>query len=269
MANRMNELVLGGEGLIGSALCERLRARGAGVESRDLKSGDDLRRATAEDFARCDRVWFLAWDTGGAKYLTAADRQHDLYRNNCELAARVFDLLVRTKKPFLFVTSQLAGQPNGYGMTKLMAEHWARQIGGRIARLWNTYGWEAPDARSHVITDLVLAALRDGVIRCRTEGHERRRFIYQTDCVEALVRLFDSSLTEADIAGDRWLTIRQVAEEISRQTGTEAEFGAVLGEELIVEPTRLLPGWSPQVSLCDGVSRVLEAARAYLSTDRA
>jgi nucleoside-diphosphate-sugar epimerase len=157
----MRELVLGGDGLIGSTLAEKLRKMGHEVTTLDIKSGCDLRNAVKEDFQTCDRVWFLAWDTGGAKYIQADNRQHEMYKHNCELEARVFDILAKTKLPFLFVTSQLAGLPGAYGITKLLGEQWTLQIGGKLARLWNTYGWEHPDAKSHVITDLVLSGLRD------------------------------------------------------------------------------------------------------------
>src|SRR2546421_12764359 len=105
----MNDLVLGGEGLIGSTLVSALRRKGHGAVSLDIQSGFDLRKPfDLAPFENCDRVWFLAWDTGGAKYLEARDQQHEQYKNNCEISLRVFDALARTRKPFLFVTSQLA-----------------------------------------------------------------------------------------------------------------------------------------------------------------
>src|SRR5438552_676779 len=103
---RMRELVLGGEGLIGSALIKELNERGHETVSLDLKSGSDLRFVSDEPFLNCDRVWFLAWDTGGAKYIEATDSQHQQYKHNCELCVRVFDALARNRKPFLFASTQ-------------------------------------------------------------------------------------------------------------------------------------------------------------------
>src|SRR3984893_2366135 len=231
MGTQLNELVLGGEGLIGSELIKKLSAAGRRVVSLDLKSGCDLRQPLdPKPFEDCDRVWFLAWDTGGAKYLEAEDQQHEQYKNNCELSLRIFDALARTKKPFLFTTSQLAGLPNAYGTTKLMAWHWAAHLGGKVARLWNVYGWERPDARSHVITDLVLSGLK-GRVKCMTNGEEKRRFLYKSDCVAALLALFDSPLQTAEIAGPGWLKIGEGAEEISRQLNVEVELGNIKGSE--------------------------------------
>src|SRR5918992_416898 len=99
MADKVKHLVLGGEGLIGSELARGLQAKGHDVVSLDLKSGCDLRKPIdLKHFEECDRVWFLAWDTGGAKFLEAEDRQHEQYKNNCELSLRIFDALSRTKK---------------------------------------------------------------------------------------------------------------------------------------------------------------------------
>ena len=264
MANKMKDLVLGGEGLIGSELGRGLQARGHEVVSLDLKSGCDLRKPIdLKHFEQCDRVWFLAWDTGDAKFLEAEDRQHEQYKNNCELSLRIFDALSRTKKPFLFITSQLAGLPNAYGTTKLMAWHWASHLGGKVARLWNVYGWEHPDHRSHVITDLVMSGLR-GQVKCLTNGEERRLFLYKTDCVAALIELFESPLQTAEIAGPKWLKIREVAEEIARQLSVDVALGTTKGSEVPIDPTELLPNWQPKVPLSEGLTLVIDEARDYL-----
>src|SRR5687768_7801564 len=260
----LRELLLGGEGLIGTALADLLRALGHQVSSLDLKCGVDLRKPfSIELFGNCDCVWFLAWRSGGVEYLEAENQQHQQYRNNSEICLNVFDTLSRTKKPFLFVTSQLAGLPNAYGTTKLMAWHWSQSLGGKIARLWNVYGWEHPTIKSHVITDLVLSGLQ-GKVRCMTDGSEQRRFLYKTDCVDALIRLFDSEQDSAEIAAGEWTSIRQVAEEVARQLNVETHFGTIKGSEFLVDPVEPLSGWAPRVPLSAGVASVIEDARLYL-----
>jgi nucleoside-diphosphate-sugar epimerase len=258
------ELVLGGNGLIGAALAERLRARGAQVDTLDLKSGCDLRRAPVPSFKSHDRVWFLAWDTGGAKYIESASAQHEIYRNNSELCARVFDELARSRTPFIFTTSQLAGEPTAYGMTKLVAEHWAAQLGGHIARLWNVFGWEEPGVRSHVVTDLVLSGLRDGEIRLRTDGRERRRLLYKTDCVDGLIRTFEARLPSVDIAGPGWVSVAELAALIGDHLGVPVSAGNATGQEVLRDPVSPPPGWTPRVGLADGLESVISEARLFL-----
>lgn len=262
----MRDLLLGGEGLIGSALGEELRRRGHETVSLDLRSGCDLRFAEAEPFRRCDRVWFLAWDTGGAKYIESRDSQHETYRHNSELSAHVFGLLAHPRKPFVFATSQLAGQPNAYGITKLLGEHWAAHLGGQIARFWNVYGWEEPGQKSHVMTDLVLSGLAQGEVRCLTTGAERRRLLYKTDAAQALVELAESGQPAADIGGEAWVKVADVAREVGRQLGVPVAFGERVGSEAILDPRHLLPSWRPRVSLEDGIARVIAEARGYLAS---
>lgn len=261
----MRELVLGGDGLIGHELVRLLSEDGHDVRSLDIKSGNDLRLIGSEPYMECDRVWFLAWDTGGAKYHSAADKQHQMYKNNCELSARVFDALDVSRRPFLFVTSQLSGQSTAYGLTKLVAETWARQLGGKVARLWNTYGWEDPDSRSHVITDLVITGLTEGTVRMMTTGAERRRFIYKSDCARLLRSFFDGDRMSVDIAGDRWIRIQELANEVARQLGVPCVPGSLIGEEVMIDPEIQQPGVSMEVSLETGVALVIEEARRYLS----
>jgi nucleoside-diphosphate-sugar epimerase len=261
----VRDLLLGGDGLIGTALGVELRKRGHETVSLDLRRGCDLRAAESAPFESCDRVWFLAWDTGGAKYIESSDGQHDTYRHNSELSARVFDLIARTRKPFVFATSQLAGQANAYGLTKLVAEHWAAHLGGQIARFWNVYGWEEPGQKSHVMTDLILSGLTEGRVRCLTQGRERRRLLYKTDSALALIALAESGQPAADIAGDAWLTVGGVASEVARQLGVPVVLGDRAGSEVPVDPRHLLASWRPRVSLEEGVARVIDDARAYLA----
>ncbi len=263
----MRELVLGGEGLIGSALGALLRARGHEVVSLDLATGCDLRQADEEPFRQCDRVWFLAWDTGGAKYIESADSQHETFKHNSELSVRVFDLLARTRRPFVFATSQLSGQRNAYGLTKLVSEHWAAHLGGQIARLWNVYGWEPPGRKSHVVTDLVLSGLTRGRVECLTTGVERRRLLYKSDCAAALTAFAESGLKKGDVASDRWVSVGDVAGAIAQQLGVDVALGQQLGSEVPMDPERLIPGWEPQVGLPEGLARVIADARAFLGRE--
>ena len=261
----IRDLVLGGAGLIGSELVRNLRQNGHRVDSLDLVQGVDLRRADLSCFREYDRIWFLAWDTGGAPYLEDAERQHGIFRHNCELALHVFDALSSSGTPFLFTTSQLAGLPNAYGTTKLLGENWTVQLGGKLARLWNVYGWETPRGRSHVISDFVLEGIRRGEITCRTDGRERRRFLFKTDAAAAMERLFEGSSQVADIAGLEWHSIREVAGEVARQLNAQVRMGAGSGMEVLLDPIHTLPGWQPRVSFPEGISRVIGEARAHLS----
>ena len=173
----------------------------------------------------------------------------------------------RGPRPFLFATSQLAGQPNGYGLTKLMAETWTRQLGGAVARLWNVYGWESPGIRSHVVTDLVLSGLQSGEIRLRTTGRERRRLLYKQDCAEALIRLFGGA-TGGRHRGIGVDDVLDLAREIAALLEVPVPPGSG-GPGGDGRPSKPPPGWSPRTPLREGLQQVIEEARAFLAREGA
>ena len=62
--------MLGSEGFVGSPLCEHLIALGEEVVRFDIKrSSMEDGRSAALNLEAIDRVYFLAWEVGGAKYL--------------------------------------------------------------------------------------------------------------------------------------------------------------------------------------------------------
>lgn len=262
-------LVLGGAGLIGRALCGKLKSAGQEVISLDLRTGFDLRKDSLEGYSNSDFVWFLAWDVGGAKYLMNPDYQQDILLSNVRICERVFDFLYRTKTRFLFTTSQLSGSDNAYGTTKMLGEHWTRQVGGKLASLWNVYGWELPGIRSHVIPDLIMMALKKKAIHLQTSGQERRQFIFVGDCADALVQLRNADSNYADITAPPWVTIEQVANEIGRQLDVPVFMGKTIGYDRIVNPEKPLIGWTPKIALEEGISRVISKTKEFILSGEA
>ena len=89
--------------------------------------------------------------------------------------------LEKSKIPFLFVSSQLAGTDSSpYSITKYAAEQYCRNISNAtIARQWNAYGSiETQDIRSHVVSDLITQAVNNNEIKLRTSGLEQRQFVH-------------------------------------------------------------------------------------------
>ena len=54
------KIALGDAGIIGHALCNKLRSKGQQVISLDLKTGFDLRKDSLDAYSECDFLWFLA-----------------------------------------------------------------------------------------------------------------------------------------------------------------------------------------------------------------
>ncbi|CAN5385592.1 N/A [soil metagenome] len=259
-------LVLGGSGLIGAALCKHLEQLGEEVINIDIKNGSefDLRSMDLYAYKDADYVWFLAWDVGGAKYLTAQKNLLNILHNNTLLCERVFSFLESTQIPFLFATTQLADANNTYGITKILGEEWTKLLGGKTARFWNVYGWEEPGERSHVIPDFVVQALEKGSISMMTSGVEKRQFIHAEDCARNLVRIRQADMQDVDLTNGGWNGIGELATIIANKTGAVVQPGPAKGYENILEPSKMLDTFTFEVTLEEGLNKIIEEGKKYL-----
>jgi nucleoside-diphosphate-sugar epimerase len=262
-------LVLGGSGLIGKALQKQLLLKGEQVINLDIREGIDLRSYSLNEHADVDYIWFLAWDSGGAKYISNEKNYLDIYKNNVQLCANVFSFLEKYNKPFLFTSSQLAATDNPYGFTKLLGEKWGKLLGGKIVRMWNVYGWEEPDERSHVIPDLVIQALKNKKIELMTSGEERRQFIYSDDCARGLIQIRDEMKeSEFSLTNGHWMQIKEVATTIAKLADSDVVFGGNKGYENLIEPNETYKKFSHTHSLEEGINEIIQSATSYLKKQK-
>jgi nucleoside-diphosphate-sugar epimerase len=260
MSKRTN-ILLGGQGLIGTALNRKLVEIGERTVVYDLKSGFDLRLKEPDWFPGDQYYWFLAWDVGGAKYIMDELEQVSILRSNLALCEKVFGWLEKRKARFTFVSTQMVGYPNAYGVTKSVGEIWTKAIGnGLIVRLWNCYGAEEPSKRSHVIPDLIQQG-QQGVIRLMTSGSERRQFLYVDDCAEALIRQRELQQPLADVTSGKWVSIREISENIGFNMGAEVVPGEKPGYESLISPKVPLKGWQPSIDLETGIKMVIQTMK--------
>jgi nucleoside-diphosphate-sugar epimerase len=269
-----NILVIGGDGFVGTLFCSYLRASGSEATSFDIKQGDnkDARRQIF-DFRPYDRVYVLAWDVGGSKYLYEHEAQLRQLDWNLALLTNLLPQLAASGVPFLFVSSQLAEETDTvYGVTKRLGEVWTQLVGGVNVRLWNVYGaLEGMSQRSHVISDFVWQALETGEIRMMTTGQEMRQFIYKDDVYSALVSALDQNLTKGlyDVTSFEWVSIRLVADFIAAETGARVVPGERIGSTPITPIRGRVPGWLPKISLQEGLQRTVALARERLASGTA
>lgn len=259
-------LVLGGAGLVGGPLAAYLESIGEDVIVLDLRNGDeyDLRYMDLEPYKDVDYVWFMAWEVGGAKFLTNENNLLDIMRNNSELCVSVFKFIEKYNIPFMFASTQLANVDNVYGLTKIMGEQWAKLLGGKIVRFWNVYGWEVPGERSHVIPDLVEQALLKGQINLMTTGEEERQFVHVDDCARNLVAIRESDIPEVDMTSGDWIKIKDLAAIIGSELDVPVYPGDKKGYQNKIDPDNTFQT-SINISLVEGVKGIIEKAKAYFA----
>lgn len=261
----LTNLVLGSEGFVGKSFCDYLEGVGERVVRFDVKRGDheDARRVTLP-FAGVDRVYFLAWEVGGAKYLYRDDVQFRQLDWNLQLLLNVMPQLRESGLPFLFVSSQLAEEHDTvYGVTKRLGEVWTHLLKGVRVRLWNVYGaYEEPNERSHVVADFVHQALATGRIEMMTTGAEVRQFIHVDDVCRAFYQALSGKLGGLyDVSSFEWVSVRSMAQIVADLTGAQVVPGTRVGSTPVTPMVGKIPDWEPALTLREGLARMVELFR--------
>jgi len=161
----------------------------------------------------------------------------------------------------------------GKRVSEALAASWFRQYGTdvRIARIFNTYGPRMASDDGRMIPNFVLQALSDEPITVYGDGSQTRSWCFVSDTVEGLTRLmgFDGESPlpcVMNIGNPEETTVTETAKVIVEAAQTiRAE--SVRSEVSLRplpqdDPTRRRPdisragsllGWTPKVSLWDGV----------------
>ncbi len=158
----------------------------------------------------------------------------------------------------------------------VMAYHRYHGMDTRIARIFNTYG---PRMRPHdgrVVSNFIVQALRGEPLTVYGKGDQTRSFCYVDDEINGLVSLLTAPESEdihlpVNIGNPHELTVLEIAEKIIKLTGSTSE---IVFEPLpeddpkvrrpdISRASRLL-GWSPKVSLEEGLAKTIDYFRSEL-----
>jgi nucleoside-diphosphate-sugar epimerase len=270
-------LVLGSEGQIGNYLCAYLTSRNYSIEhfdiTRDAQS-EDLRvyknPHLIEKINNCDFVFFLAFDVGGSLYMKKYQDTFGFIDNNIKIMNTVFSSLKDHKKPFIYISSQMANMLHStYGILKLIGDRYTQSLGGLTVKLWNVYGVEADMEKSHVITDFILMAKNKGSIKMKTNGQEERQFLHAEDCSKALEvlmnRYSDIDKTEdTPLTSFKWASIYEIATIISKQFNNcpihkSDAIDSIQGNIKNDPDSKILTFWKPEHTLESGILNVIES----------
>lgn len=293
-------LIAGSSGLVGVALRAALEARGfdvagldvqaVGADAGDVRDIDDVRRA----MVGCDGVVHLA----AISRVVWGERDPDLCEatNVGGLRNLIEVLSNEDKSPWLIFASsrEVYGQPqtlpvtedaplrpmNVYGNSKAVGEQMVasavnRGIRATIVRLSNVYGSTGDHA------DRVIPAFTRGAVlgeQLRVDGADNTfDFTHIDDTVRGLVLLVDHKMRGGDgfppihfVTGQP-TTLQQLAEMAIEIADTDAEIRHAPARTYDVatfcgDPTRAreLLGWSSQVTLREGLSRLIDDFRDEL-----
>jgi dTDP-glucose 4,6-dehydratase len=154
-----------------------------------------------------------------------------------------------------------------YAEALTMAYHRQQGVDTCIVRIFNTYG---PRMRPHdgrAIPTFVRQALANEPLTVFGDGSQTRSFCYVDDLVQGLKALAQSGEhLPVNIGNPTEHTLLELAQKIVEVTGATSEivFEALpVDDPKVRQPditrARQLLGWEPQVSLEDGLRRMLQA----------
>src|SRR3954471_2329858 len=154
-----------------------------------------------------------------------------------------------------------------YAEALTMAYHRQQGVDTCIARIFNTYGPRMRPNDGRAIPTFLRQALANQPMTVYGDGSQTRSFCYVDDLVRGLVLLMESGEhLPVNIGNPEERTLLELAETIKRVTGTSSE---IVFEALPVDdPQQRRPditragqvlGWKPEVSLEDGLARLLGA----------
>jgi dTDP-glucose 4,6-dehydratase len=156
-----------------------------------------------------------------------------------------------------------------YAEALTMAYHRQQGVDTCIVRIFNTYGTRMRPHDGRAIPTFVRQALANEPLTVFGDGSQTRSFCYVDDLIRGLVLLVGSGEhLPVNIGNPRELSLLELAKTVISVTSSKSEtvFEALpVDDPQVRQPditrARQLLGWEPQVTLEEGLRRMLQASQ--------
>ena len=151
--------------------------------------------------------------------------------------------------------------------TLMMDYHRQNQVDIKLVRIFNTYGPRMHINDGRVVSNFIVAALKEEPLEIFGDGEQTRSFCYVSDLIDVILKMMnkDDFIGPVNIGNPGEFTIRELAEKILKLTGSRSKIQ--VRQERSDDPVRRRPdislareklGWEPSVGLKEGLGKTIE-----------
>ena len=151
--------------------------------------------------------------------------------------------------------------------TLMMDYHRQNQVDIKLVRIFNTYGPRIQINDGRVVSNFIVAALKEEPLEIFGDGEQTRSFCYVSDLIDVILKMMnkDDFIGPVNIGNPGEFTIRELAEKILKLTGSRSKIQ--VRQERSDDPVRRRPdislareklGWEPSVDLEEGLGKTIE-----------
>ena len=151
--------------------------------------------------------------------------------------------------------------------TLMMDYHRQNQVDIKLVRIFNTYGPRMHINDGRVVSNFIVAALKEEPLEIFGDGEQTRSFCYVSDLIDVILKMMnkDDFIGPVNIGNPGEFTIRELAEKILKLTGSRSKIQ--VRQERSDDPVRRRPdislareklSWEPSVDLEEGLGKTIE-----------
>ena len=151
--------------------------------------------------------------------------------------------------------------------TLMMDYHRQNQVDIKLIRIFHTYGPRMHINDGRVVSNFIVAALKEEPLEIFGDGEQTRSFCYVSDLIDVILKMMnkDDFIGPVNIGNPGEFTIRELAEKILKLTGSRSKIQ--VRQERSDDPVRRRPdislareklGWEPSVDLEEGLGKTIE-----------
>ena len=151
--------------------------------------------------------------------------------------------------------------------TLMMDYHRQNQVDIKLVRIFNTYGPRMHINDGRVVSNFIVAALKEEPLEIFGDGEQTRSFCFVSDLIDVILKMMnkDDLIGPVNIGNPGEFTIRELAEKILKLTGSRSKIQ--VRQERSDDPVRRRPdislareklGWEPSIDLEKGLGKTIE-----------